>query len=365
MKNSIYLPGIVPMKDVEKYKTSQAATNFNRNIISTGYFSQVISIPPIIVDGRFKSHYDTELGIQYHIIRRHGSSTIGRLLDAIEENIWLIHKILKSTERNVWYYNIDPVGALSFEFLRLFTNKRVFVLLADFNPSRNKGIKGKIIMHCLKKANGILSLSARCKGINKNQRIIPGIIKANKVTRKCDEFHNNRTFLLSGYLNNNNGLQMALEVFKEVHNATLYLSGVIAPGLNAMVDSYTSKYPNIIYKGYYSNYEDYLELLHSCDFVLSLSDLAQPVNQYNFPSKILEALSYGKIVVSANTFEELEGINYIKCDYTKQSIMECVESLISGNRMTEIRKCQSNAEAILNKYTEHVWIQTFETLESQ
>lgn len=365
MKNSIYLPGIVPMKDVEKYKTSQAATNFSRNIISTGYFSQVISIPPIIVDGSFRPHYDSEMGIQYYIIRKHGNTMFGRLLNSIEENIWLVKKILKSKERNVWYYNIDPVGALSFVFLRLFTERRVFVLLADFNPSRNKGIKGRIILHCLKIANGVLSLSARCKGINRNQITIPGIIQANKIIGRFDEFHNNRTFILSGYLNNNNGLEMALEVFKEVRDATLYLSGVLAPGMEPVVEEYTKKCPNIIFKGFFANYEDYLMLLHDCDFVLSLADLSQPVNQYNFPSKILEALSFGKVVVSANSFEELDGINYIKCQYTKQSIMECIRSLISGTRMKEIRQCQDNKNAILQKFTEKVWIKAFETLESK
>nr|WP_320039534.1 hypothetical protein [uncultured Bacteroides sp.] len=365
MSNSIYLPGIVPLGDVKRYNTSQAATNFSRNIISTGYFSKILSIPPVYVDSTFKSHYEQDTGIQYYAHRRSTRHLVGKILDNIYENLWLVKTISSARENNIWYYNIDEIGAISFELLRIFTHKKVFILLADFNPNSNKGIRGKIFMHCIKKADGVLSLSARCMGLNKNQINIPGIIKAEKLNGVIDKFHGNKTFLLSGCLNNNNGLELAMSAFKDIPEATLYLSGSISKDMEPVVREYTSKYSNIIYKGFFEKYEDYLDLFHATDFILSLSDLSQPVNQYNFPSKILEALSYGKVVVSAYEFAELDGVNYIKCSYTVDSLNGCVSSLISGDREGEICQCKNNKDILFEKFTELTWIRAFMALESK
>lgn len=361
--NSIFVTNIVPMGDVKKYRGSQAGTNFNLNIVGTGFFSKVISVPPINVDNSFPNHTDNETGIEYHAIRICRHSRLGKIINSILDNIWLFRKLLHCHETNIWFYNLGPIQSFVFNFFRLFTSKKVFVLLADFNPSRNKGLSGKIVLNSISKADGIISLSARCDKINSNQIVLPGIIPERNILSGVGAFHNNKTFLLSGVLNKNTGLELALEVFKEIPNAKLVLSGTVSDDLKDKVKEYCYLYKNIEYKGFIANYNDFIDLLISVDFVLSLLDLTQPVNKYNFPSKILEALSYKKVIFSGNIFPELEGVYYISCSYSKNDIISNIKQLISSKDNEIINRCLDNSSILRERFTEQSWVKAFTKIE--
>lgn len=114
-------------------------------------------------------------------------------------------------------------------------------------------------------------------------------------------------------------------MFKNIPEAKLYLSGKLDKNNSKIVEEYAHKYPNIIYKGFYEKFDDYIHLLQSIDYTLSLRNPNSPVNHYNFPSKILETLAYNKIVISTVKYPELDKINYIVVPYSEIDLRESIK----------------------------------------
>lgn len=365
MQNSIYISQNIPNYLVKRYNLSQAANNFCLHINELGYFSTHIAIPPGNVDGTFKSFKEEETGIEYKLCRPFKHKGIGKAFNLLCDNLWLYWRVLRAKEKNVWFYNVWTGNLQSYILIRFLSSKKCFILLADYNPARYSGKVGKLILNAIKSANGVISLSARCAEVNKNFIGIPGIIPERKINRNKGVFQNNKTFLLSGTLNANTGLNLALEVFKDIPEATLYLSGSLSAENQELVNSYTSKYHNIVYKGFFEHIEDYISFLQSVDYTLSLRDPASPVNHYNFPSKILETLAFNKVVISTIEYKELDGVNYIVLPYELKEFKKGVNNLLHENNSSLIDKCINNTDILLEKYSEKSWIEAFTKMENK
>ena len=361
--NSIFLSQNIPNILVNKYNLSQAANNFCLHINEMNFFSLHIAIPPGCVDGSFKSFTEKSTGIEYHLCRPFKHQRLGKAINILFDNLWLYHRVSKTKEQNVWFYNVWTGNILSYLLIRFLSHKNTFILLADYNPMRYNNKIGKILLWAIKKAHGVISLSARCYEVNTNFKTIPGIIPDRKINKNPSVFHANKSFLLPGTLNANTGLLLALDVFKNIPEAKLYLSGKLDKNNSKIVEEYAHKYPNIIYKGFYEKFDDYIHLLQSIDYTLSLRNPNSPVNHYNFPSKILETLAYNKIVISTVKYPELDKINYIVVPYSEIDLRESIKKIIDEGESTRIKQCLNNTNILKIKYTETAWIKAFHEME--
>lgn len=360
----IYISQNVPNAYVKRYNLSQAANNFCLHINNIGLFKRHFAVPPGCVDASFKSFVDGRIGIEYHICRPFRHRGIGKILNILLDNLWLYYRVSKNKEQNIWFYNVWSGNLLSYLFIRFLSLKKTFILLADYNPMRYRNLFGKILLWAIKKADGVISLSARCSEVNTNFKSIPGIIPEISINKSSGVFHSNKAFLLSGTLNANTGLFLALDVFKKIPEAKLYLSGGLDANNLKIVEKYTRQYPNIIYKGFYEDFGEYMKLFHSVDFILSLRDPDSPVNRYNFPSKILETLTYNKIVISTIEYPELNGLNYIVLPYSENELRNSIKQIIVEGESARIKLCLNNTGLLRMKYTETVWARTFREIET-
>ena len=193
---------------------------------------------------------------------------------------------------------------------------------------------------------------------------IPGIIPSIKIQKKKGVLHSN-AFLLSGTLNENTGLGLAIEVFKQLPTVQLYMTGILSIDKKQEIEGIEKQCPNIHYLGFMENYQDYLNLLSSVDYVLSLRNPKSPVNTYNFPSKILETLAYNKIVISTIKYPELKGINYIISKYDVNELVTLIKDILSSKMDDKINSCLDNSSILSQIVTEQAWIKAFEKIENK
>lgn len=356
--NRIFIGQFLPQQLMVKYNLSQAANNFCYKIMALNSFDSCLSVPPLnVVD---KIHfYSDDKTIMYYTYRLFPHKRVFKYVNSLIENISCYFKMLGSRKNVIWFYNIYKGNVLLAYLLLYFSRKRVYVLLADYNPSRASGVMQKLIVNALKKSKGIISLSARCSEINKNFMSIPGILMDNKLAKQPRPFSNTKRFLLSGTLNENTGLYMAIDVFKKIPDYTLVLSGSLSDDEKKEVQNLIKDYPNIILSGYLKDYNDYLKLLKSVDFVLSLRDENKAVNKYNFPSKILEALSMNIPVLSTMVYPELKDIPYFTSDYDVDSIVAKIMDLYTPQMQKMVLKASDNYEKLSRYYTQEAWDKAF------
>ena len=361
MNSSIYITNLVTAELQKKYKVSQAGYNFNRHICELKYFSHYYGLPTTDIRNDFKSFLDKEINVEYYGVRLFNHHGIGKALNVLFENIGLYLKIVRRKEKNVWFYNLWTNTLVLFLLLRIFSNKKVYILLADYNPIRCNKIIDGFILWCHHRANAILSLSARCKETNKHFYSIPGIIPIKKINLKAGSLSRTHNFLFAGTISKDNGIEMAIEVFSKIPKAKLTITGLCSEEIQIKC----AKYKNINCRGYISDYKDYLKILNSSDYLISWRDPSQPVHKYNFPSKILETLAGNRTaVISTIKYEELDGINYFYEEYDEQKLFKLITDIISGDFDSYTQQCLNNGRALVEKYSEEIWVKTIKEIEN-
>lgn len=360
MRNSIYISNQTSREILKKYQISQASFNFNGHINELNYFSYHYGLPTTNVGNDFKAYYDAVAGIEYYGVRCFKHRGIGKALNVFLENIGLYIKILRRKEKNVWFYNVWTNTVLLYLLIRFLSTKKTFILLADYNPHRSNPLLDSFILWCHRKANAVLSLSARCRETNANFYAIPGIIPERKICKHKGELSGKHNFLLSGVISKDNGIDMVLDVFREIPDAKLTITGTC----NDEIKKRSNQIKNVNCLGYIEDYDEYLEILSDSDYLLSWRDPFQPVNHYNFPSKILETLARNRTaVISTIQYEELDGVNYFYEEYNKEKLIALIKEIIEGKHDCRTLDCLNNADVLVKKYSERAWIQTFEIIE--
>lgn len=360
MRNSIYISNQTSVEILKKYQISQAAFNFNNHINSLEYFSYHYGIPTTDVGVDFKPYYDKDAKVEYYGVRLFRHDGLGRTFNILLENIGLYLKVIKRKEKNVWFYNLWTNTLILYLLIRFFSFKKTYILLADYNPHRSNPIVDKFILWCHQKARAILSLSARCSETNKRFYSIPGIIPEKVINKERGTLTGNHNFLFSGAISKDNGINMVLDVFSEVPEANVTITGIGGED----VKEKCLRYPNINCLGYLENYEDYLRILSNADYLLSWRDPSKSVNHYNFPSKILETLAGNRTaVISTIKYEELDGVNYLYEDFDKDKLVVLVRGIVAGKYDDQTSRCLDNSNMLIEKYSEKAWINAFEKIE--
>lgn len=344
---SYFVTNIIP-KDIQFKDYSQAANNFCWNLIDAKCFDYVYACLPINISEKLSypkmgNIYDIQCRIFPHL-------GLFRYIHAFIENLYLVYKV--GIHKKIWFYNITPYNIVAYLILKFLLRNKVFIILADFTPPTHKISLGSLIKWAIYKSNGIISLSSRTDFTHKNISFLAGILPQYKIQNTIQRVHEKgeRIFLFSGVLGNVTGLPMAIEVFKKIPEAKLYITG---NGDSTYLNAIIKEYPNIEYLGYLS-YEKYLDVLNTVDFCLNFRNPTLPENRNNFPSKVLEFFSWNKIVLSTTDYPELKDFKYLKVAYQEEDI-KCMIRNILSLPSSDFVIYQDNKAALRNNFSESAW----------
>lgn len=342
----------LPQQYLRKLKASQAANNFCYRLFTGNCFDDVRSILPV-------SYYIPEklqdANVHFYQVAR--KNKILSLLYYLILSLKLCWDVKKS--KSIWFYNIVPSNVLSFIFLTYVMRKNTFVILADYTPSTRKWSLQSLIGKLLEHSQGMISLSDRTVyGNKKHFRVIAGVIDKSlfNFSRPEQKPKDHPIFLFSGTLSKVTGFEMALKVFAKVPKATLYISG------NGVLPEEYSKFSNIHFCGNMP-YSDYLNLLESATVCLNLRDPQLPENCNNFPSKVLDYMTMGKIVLSTMKYPEIEGTYYVYCPFSESDLAGTIETIATGGVASLC--AHSNMDFLKEHFSPEAWSSTMEEIESK
>lgn len=343
----IYVTHIVPREKTIELKVSLSATNFNYNLINGDIFAKTYSILPAFVTG--KHHFEDKDNIEYIYSKwRYKNRIIGKLAPLIE-NILLYKRIEKNT--SVWFYNVSTLNVWAMLLLLLFRRRSVQVnlIVLDFTPT---DFLCKCFLPIINRCHGRICLSTSELFNKKNSFCLPGVVSIDGTLHKRITTINN-DFLISGALNENiASISMLMKAFSLMPEYSLHISGGLSVNKN-LIDTYTSKFKNIIFHSTLPD-EEYKSLLEKVTYVLSTRNPKCPENQCNFPSKIIEALLYNKIVVSTIHYPQLDGINYFEVTSTLDGFIKDINNIVSMNEK-KLLEFANQSQKIKERFNTQVW----------
>lgn len=309
----IFLTHVVPKHKILDYHVSAAACNFCYNLMSGKMFDKVYSIlPPYVRPDKNELHQD---GIDFIFSSwRKGNKIMRRLAPLIEN--WMLYKQIPK-DASIWLYNLTVLSAPLVILLSLFKpSLRIYIIVLDFTPEAKYN---NLFLWMINRCHGRICLAYSDLFSQENTLCLPGVVPI-QLTNHEEIHHINMDFLLSGVLSENiSMLSMVLQAFKQTPHLRLHITG---KALNKeLLNQYTSCCSNIHYYGVLP-YEEYVCLLQRVSFQLSTRNPVSLENQFNFPSKIIEALLYNRIIVSTLEYKQLNGINYIKIGSSLEDFKE-------------------------------------------
>lgn len=185
------------------------------------------------------------------------------------------------------------------------------LILADFTEAHGSvGLKNKVYanlqMHTVRRFDKVITLSKRSEKILKSKQKIycmEGGISEEVYSYfgEMTEVHTPVRLNYSGLLHPVMGVDLLLDAFRKVKqpDVRLYISG--KGPLRDQVLQAAKEDTRIIYTGFLS-YDKYLEQLKDADILINPRNMQLKENDNNFPSKIMEYLATGKLIVSTEFY---------------------------------------------------------------
>lgn len=237
----------------------------------------------------------------------------------------------------VLFYNISYASwGLNSSVKRL--GAKSVLILADHTESNEcKGtvrkIMAKINEYELQKFHQAIILSEKAKRILNNScdtlLLEGGIDLTSYVQFDVPTWGEKKKILYSGMLSKVAGVDLLIEAFKSVQTerCELWITG--KGELDEFVRLAAKENKSIKYKGFVRN-DEFYQILNSVDIVINPRNMNYTQNVNNFPSKVLEYLASGRVVLSTRfpgyqRFEEC--INF--CDSEPKAIADSINRLIN------------------------------------
>ena len=254
----------------------------------------------------------------------------------LENNFKAFKLIKKEKPDSIWCYNITTSNFVVCVLLRYFTSYKLYFVVADYYNT-NTWLQKMFQIILSVSAGSIVLNSNISKELNCKTKVLPGILK--DIAIELNISHQNNCILFSGSLGKTTGFELALKFANSNPKYTLYITGVpyqyTKQEFQDLLDLNKSK--NIIYKGQLS-YTEYIVLLNKCTYAFSLRDPSDLQHDYNFPSKILEYLSKGKIVISTKVYPEIKSDFYFKSDSNIDSLTKTFNKINEGVNIDKFRQ---------------------------
>ena len=283
---------------------SQAANMYQKRFIKFIQPSLAISIIPLAVNKNIEFDYsDYPVNFINHSISCK-PNLISKILRILRDTRTTINLVCSAKSRDVWFYNITMSTFLIAVYLRFFSNKRLFVLVADY--SFEKKLSSRMIRALINSVNGCIVWNSKIK--HRNRVVLPDVLDSNAI-RKNEICQLRRNVIFSGSLGQTTGFEVVLEYFSRHPDYHLVITGrpynYSAEQFQELIDKFVTPCQNIVYLGLLPM-EEYYRILDSVDIALSFRDPMDTQHDGNFPSKILEYLSFGKIVISTKHYCDID-----------------------------------------------------------
>lgn len=355
----IFQTFILPDNTVSKFKLSFAAVNFSRNLISGGGFDKVYSLIPVNVKAsEIYAIQDDDCEIIYSKWRLKGGY---RSKLAIFAEQWQLFKKINKFD-NLWLYNLNFINAYLFILLRLFKSTvKVNIIVLDFTPPISWKEPNYWFLKMINRADGLICLSLSDLFKVKNMIVLPGVVPISQNRYPIIQNFNNE-FLLSGVISDTISMtELVLEAFARLPNCILHITGKVVEG-EELIIKYSKSYSNIKYHGIIP-YSKYLELLSRITYQLSTRNPSKSENQCNFPSKIIEALLYNRIVISTISYPQLLGVNYFFVETGLNGFVNAIQRIISMDKIA-LSNYANQGERITQMYNADVWSESMQSIEN-
>lgn len=351
----IFVTHVCPKDKIIEYGISLSASNFNHNLIEGNCFDKVYSIYPGFVKGKLDKLDDDTFEAVYSSWRWKGR--IRQRLARFVEQYKLFNKIPRNAK--VWYYNLTTLNILLFLLIKLFKpDVQQNIIILDFTPTE---VFHKIARHLINQMHGRISLSTFNKFNQHNLVCLPGVVPAEN--NMHPEIKNiKREFMLSGALKENITMHsMILDAFAEMPELTLHISGVLIDHKEKMME-YAEKYPNIHFHGKMP-FDDFKKMLSTIPFVLNTRRPSAPENLCNFPSKVIEAILYNRIIISTIHYPQLNGINYFEVASEKEAFKQDIRRIAALDD-AQLMKYANQGDKAIARFNVSKWNEIMSQIEN-
>ncbi|MGU8132233.1 glycosyltransferase [Clostridium perfringens] len=168
---------------------------------------------------------------------------------------------------------------------------------------------------------------------NQEKEIINGCVEwENFKNIKRPTLDNIITISYTGLISKNTGVNLLVESFLNINikNIRLVISGQDGD-LTEYIKSKVEKDNRIIYKGFVSK-EEYYNILEESHILVNPRDMSYIQNSTNFPSKVLEYIASGRLIISTKFRGYLDYEKYIKfidsnSNDMEKMIVKCIEEI--------------------------------------
>lgn len=273
----------------------------------------------------------------------------GKKLQAFQEYRQITENLLNWTDIVITYNILYPWFGIAQKAQKM--GKKAVSIIADYTnwkeeSSLLKKLYALFIIKELRNFKNLIVLSSSVKEFSKKKQniyVMNGAIQVKDFEEiKEPKKKGNINFVYTGGLSKVVGTDLLIKAFTRIKNDNirLFISGH-GGELTDSVKNINELDPRIVYLGFLSR-DEYMKLLAEADVLINPRNMDFKQNKYNFPSKILEYLATGRIVISTRFY-----------DYKlyEKYILFC-ESSVDG-----LQKAYGHAIELINKkHTEDIYI---------
>jgi glycosyltransferase involved in cell wall biosynthesis len=361
-EESIFIGSFVPLHSaLLDNRISIAGNNYQLKLITFLKVDVMISLLPVFLSS--KSFFEKKDSVIIHYIGRSRLLfwRLPVLVSFFFETVLSSFILFRSKKKIAFFYNLEPQNILLVLLARHLLKMKTIVIMADYS-NFNSTLKDRFFNLILSKITGVVSLNPNIN-CNNNSVYIHGLVSYQNIKRNVNE-DNRKNILLSGSLGETTGLYVALEFARNNPNYNLFICGrafrMTLAELIKIIEEY-SIYNNIRFLGVLG-YSDYINVLDSCSICLSLRNPNHIEHQYNFPSKILEYLSFSKIVLSTLIYKGIPENLLIKIDFSAKSLAEGIDYVNSMTFPEVQQKMLYSSEYVSKNFTEEVVVKKISKL---
>ncbi|MBI6022007.1 glycosyltransferase [Clostridium perfringens] len=322
----------MPLEFARKLKhSSEAALKFQRNLLSELIITNDIEVLSYIPynDNKIYSLKDGEIeNIKVTYIKKNKYKSYLKILIDYSKKM----KLLLKDKEGIFLYNYSYINLFT-SYIAKKNNVKSFLILADYDDyNSEKNILKKLLIKLyeknIKKFDGVIFLSNELMNkmdIN-NKIMIEGGIQLDKYKDLGKPIikENKIKIMYSGSLEKVSGVDIYLEAIKKINIKNIEFiftgKGYLANEIKKQNDS------RIIYKGMVSE-EEYYKLLEQANILINCKNMNIMENRNNFPSKVLEYMASGRIIISTKFSGNEKFVKNIL--FTESNSKELAENIIN------------------------------------